>query len=189
VLSVSFILALAIEIASFTALSRHVFSQRPILQVSEMNPIEAEIFKKPEIHEHLTEVKPVVKMRAPEPVLSKRVDVGRALRKDQPSNLDQSNQTDSAPPLPASHGPLVVSSASPKLPSYLRDQNLKTSVLIEFVVGSDGLADPHLIGSSGNEELDQLALKSAHDWKFKSAIQDGKPVTSRVRLRINFEVQ
>ena len=104
--------------------------------------------------------------------------------------MESENQTRSeAAPVVLTHGPVVSYSPSPQLPSYLKDQNLKTTVLIEFVITALGSARPSLIGSSGNEELDALALTTARSWIFKPAFKDGKPIDGKVRLRINFDVQ
>jgi TonB family protein len=190
ILRYSFVAAIVVELGALAALTAH-FSMKPApVAVVSMAPIEATIFEKP--HEaHLSEEKPVHAKRAaaPEPIISKTPSVGKEAAKAAPLNLPTENVVDNSKPAITSHGPVVVSSVSPKLPSYLKDQNLKTSVLIEFVVGSDGSSTPHLLGSSGNEELDAIALKSAEQWHFNPAVKDNQPVTSKVRLRINFEVQ
>jgi len=103
---------------------------------------------------------------------------------------EQQNQTVAgAPPQVLTRGPQVESAPAPKLPSYLKNQNLKTSVLIEFLVTASGVSTPSLIGSSGNEEVDRLAAKgrSAMDLHGR-ALNEGKIDRRKVRLRINFEV-
>jgi TonB family protein len=104
--------------------------------------------------------------------------------------MNAPNQTVASPATPAlTRGPLVQYSPAPKLPSYLKNQNLKSSVLIEFLVSAKGSTIPSLIGTSGNEELDALALKTAKTWLFQPALQNGQAVDSKVRLRINFEIE
>ncbi len=93
-----------------------------------------------------------------------------------------------APVKPATHGPIVLVSPSPIIPVYLRDKPFKSSVVIEFSVSEDGSAHPRLLGSSDNEELDQIALKAAKKWQFDPAVKDNKPLASKIRLRIMFEV-
>jgi TonB family protein len=102
--------------------------------------------------------------------------------------FEQKNVTVNEAPPPATHGPMVEFSPAPKLPNYLRSQNLKTYVLIEFLISQAGQVLPRLLNSSGNEELDALALKAAGTWIIRPAIKDGNPVDSKIRLRINFEV-
>ena len=188
VLMASFIAAFAIEAAVLLVLSHHVVEKVPMN--SAPPPIEAEIFEKPAEQSHLSEEKPKVRVvQKAEPVLSKRVDMGKAATAEEVNKaLQDQNQTEAAKPAPVSHGPVVISSDAPKLPSYLRDQNLKTNVLIEFMIAADGKVEAHLLGTSGNEELDALALRAARDWKFNPAVQNNQPIASKVRLRINFEV-
>jgi protein TonB len=49
--------------------------------------------------------------------------------------------------------------------------------------------DVKIIKSSGNDELDSVALDAAKKWRFKPATRDGQPIESRVILHIEFEVQ
>ncbi len=188
-LVLSFVAALLILSSVLFTLSHNSKTLSPVA-TAPIEPIEAQIFETPRPESHLTEVKKAVVARAarPEPVLSKAPNVGR--QDDSKSEaLEEKNETVPQRPEITSHGPIVLSSPAPKLPSYLRNQNLKTTVLIEFVINSDGSFVPHLIGASGNDELDALALKSVRNWRFNPAIDANKPVPSKVRLRINFEVE
>ena len=152
--------------------------------------LEAEILKAPSPPTHLSEAKKTTsRPAAPEKKINTTVSAKSAAAPLNAADLSQQNQTtEAAPNVRATHGPAVLDSTIPKLPSYLRDQNLKTSVLIEFTIQPDGAATPHLIGSSGNEELDALALKAARQWRFSPASENGNHIQSQVRLRINFQV-
>ena len=191
ILRYAFIGAFAVELLVIAGLSARFASHESPAVVASSAPIEATIFEKP--HEaHLSEEKPVHAKRAaamPEPVVSKTPSVGKEAAKAAPLSLPTENVVDSSKPAIVSHGPMVVSSVSPKIPNYLKDQNLKTSVLIEFVVGADGSSSPHLLSSSGNEELDAIAVKSASQWRFNPAVKDNQAVPAKVRIRINFEVE
>ncbi len=85
-------------------------------------------------------------------------------------------------------GDLPVSSPAPVIPNHLRDQKLKTSVVIEFLITAQGQVTPRLLDSSGNDELDVIAFKTDSLWKFKPAAQDNVPIDPKTRLRILFEV-
>ena len=148
--------------------------------------VEAEIVQMPE-QAHLVEEKKVAAPSPKEAAISKRVGVGRKAKPGENTVTDQ-NVTQAAPPIPASHGPVVISSPSPKIPSYLQDRNLKASVVIDFAIAADGSSSPRLVGSSGNEELDALAIASAKRWQFRPAEKDHQAIYSKIRLRINFEV-
>ena len=62
-------------------------------------------------------------------------------------------------------------------------------MVAEFTVGKDGApAQVQIVRSSGNPELDRLALDTARKWRFKPATRDGQPIESVVRLHIQFQV-
>ncbi len=104
--------------------------------------------------------------------------------KAEPQNVVQSSHLH----LSATHGPIAVHQPSPTIPEYLRNEEFKTSVLIEFLVTAQGAVTPRLLESSGNEELDVLALNAARLWQFRPAEEDHRAIDSRVKLRMIFEV-
>lgn len=149
--------------------------------------VEAQIFEVPKEAPHLTEEKPVP-VPHHETVLSKVVNQGRQPKPGENQNEDK-NQTESGAPVAPTHGPVAVFSPSPAIPEYLRNQNLNTSVVIDFYVSAQGATTPRLVNSSGNEELDAIAIATAKRWQFRPAEKDHKPIDAKVRLRILFEVK
>ena len=99
------------------------------------------------------------------------------------------NITVKGKPLSPTHGPVLVESPAPVIPEYLKNQDLNTKVVIEFTVLASGEAKPRLLVSSGNEELDQIALTAAKKWKFYPAENNHQAISASVRLRILFEVK
>jgi TonB family protein len=108
--------------------------------------------------------------------------------KEPPKKTEEQNQVDQGPDLGPTHGPVALYAPAPVIPQYLRDQNLKTSVVIEFLISAQGLVTTRLLDSSGTEELDAIALNTVSKWKFKPAAQNNAPIDSKTRLRILFEV-
>ena len=108
-------------------------------------------------------------------------------KKETPKAIEQ-NQVNSCPDLGPTPGPVAFYAPAPVIPTYLRNQNLKTSVVIEFLITAQAAVTPRLLESSGNDELDAIALKCASKWQFKPAAQDNVPVDSKTRLSILFEV-
>jgi TonB family protein len=109
-------------------------------------------------------------------------------KKETPKTAEPQNQVEAGPSLGPTHGPVAFYAPAPVIPNYLRDQNLKTSVVIEFLITAQGAVTPRLLDSSGNDELDAIALKTASKWQFKPASKDNVPIDSKTRLRILFEV-
>lgn len=112
----------------------------------------------------------------------------RVKRKETVKKTETQNQVNQGPDLGPTHGPVALYAPSPVIPIYLRDQKLKTSVVIEFLITAQGLVTPRLLESSGTPELDSIALSTVAKWKFKPAAKDNVPIDSKTRLRILFEV-
>ena len=150
--------------------------------------IEAQVFQPPPEAHLMEEKKIAIPSPHPEATLSKVPNQGKKSKSEE-NKVQEENQTDSGTSLAPTHGPVAVFSPPPTIPSYLREKELNASVVIDFFVTAQGTVTPRLVGSSGNEELDAIALGAVKKWQFRSAEQDHKPVDSKVRLRIVFEVK
>ena len=156
---------------------------QPTIGLDASKFIEAQVFQIPK-ESHLMEEKKVSAPKPKEVAISKKVGEGKKAE----AKPEEENQTDSGPKMAANHGPVAIVAPLPEIPAYLRDKDISASVVIEFLVNNQGAATPRLIGSSGNEELDAIALRTVTQWQFKPAEQDHKPIDAKVRLRINFQV-
>ncbi|HLK58624.1 MAG TPA: energy transducer TonB [Chthonomonadaceae bacterium] len=100
------------------------------------------------------------------------------------------------PPMPPvqPHEPVfteavATSQPQPTLPDDLRTEALDKTFVAEFTVGTDGMpAEIQVAQSTGNKDLDRLALDTAKRWRFKPATRDGQPIESHIRLHIEFQV-
>ena len=146
--------------------------------------IEAEVFQPRQ--SHLTEEK-IAAPKVPEAVLSKVPDQGK--KPENKAKLDEENQTQAGPPLTPTHGPVATVTPLPTIPEFLRTADLNVSAVIDFFVSAQGGVTPRLVGSTGNEELDAIAIGTAKRWQFRPAEQNHKPIDSKVRLRILFQVR
>lgn len=79
--------------------------------------------------------------------------------------------------------------AQPDIPDELRQEQFKSYVRARVVVHADGSFDASLRGSSGNSQIDDLALSALKRWKWKPALKDGEPFESTQYFRFDFEVQ
>ena len=61
-------------------------------------------------------------------------------------------------------------------------------VLIVDVAADGSVAAAKIDRSAGNARLDEAALQAVSTWRFKPAMQDGKPVPSQVRVPVDFEL-
>lgn len=187
----SAITAFFLEAALVTAIGwhEHWLSHPQKSGKDETSFIEAQVYQIPS-QAHLVEEKKAPQKVAPKPEQTLSKTPGKGTPSKTPSHpLDEQNQTVSGPKMAPTHGPVAVYSPPPTIPSYLQDKEIKTHVVIDFYISTQGVATPRLAGSSGNEELDAIALQAVKKWIFRPAEKDGKPIDSKVRLRIVFVVQ
>ncbi|MDR3607543.1 MAG: TonB family protein [Oligoflexia bacterium] len=151
--------------------------------------IETEMVQLPKEAPALQEEKPVAAApKAAEPVLSKVPHQGRETKPNEKPLEEQNQTTSTRTQLGPTHGPVAVYSPSPVIPSYLQNADLHTSAVLDFYITAQGGVMPKLIRSSGNEELDAIAINTAKKWQFRPAEKDHQPIDSKVRLRIQFDV-
>lgn len=150
--------------------------------------IQAEMVQMPPVAHLVDQSKPVSVAHHHEVALSKNPSRGRKAKPNE-KLLDEKNQTEGGPQYGPTHGPIALYTPAPVIPSYLQDDYLKASVVIEFMISSTGAATPRLIDSSSNDQLDAIALETVEKWKFRPAEKNHMPIDSKVRLRIEFEVQ
>lgn len=91
-------------------------------------------------------------------------------------------------PAPVPVDPQVVYDPKPTIPSDLLGSDLNTNFWALFTINPDGTTDVKMLQSTGNQELDEIAMQCAKEWKFKPATLDGKPVESYERLDVQFQV-
>lgn len=177
-------IALAIELSFFIALG---LGHLPIFR----NPfdsaqyVDAQILQLPP-DTHLTGV--TATKDDDEIVFNPKRRHPKPIQKKEPPKQPEQNQVNAGPDLGPTHGPVALYSPAPVIPAYLRNQNLKTNVVIEFFISAQGQVTPRLLDSSGNDELDSIALATVKKWQFKPAASNNVPIDSKTRLRIVFEV-
>ncbi len=95
----------------------------------------------------------------------------------------------STAPIYTAAEPMDEHQPQPTIPDDLRSEALDRACIVEFVVGTDGRpTSVHITASSNNQQLDQLALQAARQWRFRPATRDGRPVEGKVRLHLEFQV-
>lgn len=97
-------------------------------------------------------------------------------------------------PTPAPHVPVFTQVAQtfapqPTIPDELRAQAIDKTVIVEITVDENGnTTNVKLTQSTGNDDLDRIAIDTPRKWKFRPATRDGQPVESKVRLHVEFQV-
>jgi protein TonB len=60
--------------------------------------------------------------------------------------------------------------------------------VVRFTIGTDGAATPELEESTPDPQINRLLLDTFRRWRFFPAMQEGKPVTSTLVLRVPITV-
>jgi TonB family protein len=84
--------------------------------------------------------------------------------------------------------PQVVKRVNPEYPWALRLNGNKGDVVLEFVVDSTGEVRNPTIIQSTHPEFEAPAIEALMKWKFKPAVVDGRPVNTRMRQPIHFDL-
>ena len=76
-----------------------------------------------------------------------------------------------------------------KMPDDLRRNGGKTFVRVEIEVSADGRTSIQLLTSSGSSDFDAQIQQRLSDWQWEPAVQNGRPVASKQRYKLEFEVE
>jgi len=95
-----------------------------------------------------------------------------------------------APPKPAgeTRAAKVIAPAAPEYPLQAARNQTSGYAVVEFTVSADGaVQEPHIVDSSPRRVFDSAAIQAVRRSKFEPALQNGQPVSSVVRRRIDFK--
>jgi TonB family protein len=77
--------------------------------------------------------------------------------------------------------------APPKYPADAAANRITGKVVLIVDVAADGsVTDARVEKSEPAGVFDQASLDAVKNWKFKPAVENGKPVAGRVRVPVNF---
>jgi TonB family protein len=76
----------------------------------------------------------------------------------------------------------------PKYPEKARKAHDRGVVLVDLVVGTDGLTRDVKIAHSVTPALDQAAIDTVKQWKFTPAAKDGHPVAVQITVEVSFKL-
>ncbi len=73
-------------------------------------------------------------------------------------------------------------------PEKERKAGHEGTVMLSFVVGTDGAAHDIRVASSLSPEFDAAAVECVKTWKFSPATKNGKPVTAQIAIQVDFHL-
>lgn len=84
--------------------------------------------------------------------------------------------------------PILISRSDPSVPARLREDNKVLSVIVVFVVDTQGVVGKtHILRSSDNSEFDAIIAANIGEWRFAPAIKKGKPVRCMVQQLVRVQ--
>jgi len=91
-------------------------------------------------------------------------------------------------PQPCATAPHPIYTPDPEYSDKARKKKKNGTVILETVVGTDGLThNIHILQPLGYG-LDEQAVKALGQWKFEPATRDGQPVPVLLQIEMNFRL-
>ena len=84
--------------------------------------------------------------------------------------------------------PVVIHQVEPQYTYQARAAKLSGNVLVNFVVDTQGVPQNVRVIRGFDNGLDQKAVEAVRQYRFKPAIQDGKPVAVQLNIEIRFQI-
>jgi len=77
----------------------------------------------------------------------------------------------------------------PDYPEKARKAHQRGNVILQLVVGTDGLPSDVKVDRSGlTPELEKAAIDAVKHWKFTPAARDGHPVAALIKVEVSFKL-
>lgn len=97
--------------------------------------------------------------------------------------------SDKNPPPCYDKPPTIVHHSAPEYPKNTRKIKGQDSVVLDLIVGRDGLGhDVHVLTSLG-PGFDEEAIKAVKQWIYRPATSEGKPVAAEISVQIVFRLR
>lgn len=112
-------------------------------------------------------------------------------RRDTPATVKSERRTTMARATSRSSAPEpIAGNPLPEYPAVALRHGEGGQVVLQVRIDENGLPiEVDVARRSGSRELDRAAIQAVREWRFKPAIQNGKPVSSVVELPVDFKPQ
>lgn len=84
--------------------------------------------------------------------------------------------------------PEVIYKVDPEFSEEARKAKVAGNVLVYLWVGADGKPSHVRVARGIGMGLDQKAVEAVQQWRFKPAMENGKPVTVELNIEVNFQI-
>ncbi len=86
------------------------------------------------------------------------------------------------------NAPHAIYSPDPDYPDKERKARHKGTVLVDLVVGVDGLPRDLKISRTLSKDFDRAAMDAVKKWKFSPATKGGNPVAAEIMVEVTFNL-
>jgi TonB family protein len=105
------------------------------------------------------------------------------------SVLGARQPSESRGPLPPGAAPpVLISKQDPVYTQAARDAKIQGDVLLSVEIDPEGIPRNMQVARSLDPGLDQRAIEAVSKWRFRPGMKDGKPVSVRVHIEVNFRL-
>ena len=84
--------------------------------------------------------------------------------------------------------PRVIFMPDPPYSEKARKKKIQGVILLSITVGVDGNVHNVTVGKGLGYGLDEKAVETVSQWKFKPALKDGEPVEKEIKVEVNFRL-
>ena len=84
--------------------------------------------------------------------------------------------------------PKLISRADPEYSEKARKQKINGTILIGFIVDTNGVPTHIQVEKGLGFGLDEKAVEAVSKYRFKPATEDGKPVEAELKIEVNFQI-
>ncbi len=85
--------------------------------------------------------------------------------------------------------PKAMKQAVPRYPLEMRRQKISGEVVVSYVVDEKGRVRDVTVVRSSHKEFEEAAVECVEKWTYTPALEDGKPVETRMRMPIVFNLR
>ncbi len=86
-------------------------------------------------------------------------------------------------------GPRAKYAPDPSYPEDERHARHEGTVVLDVIVGSDGLPRDVEVSRTLSPEFDQAAILAVKNWRFTPATRDGKPIAVGIHVQVAFRLR
>ena len=90
---------------------------------------------------------------------------------------------------PSTDVPVPIRTVAPSYPAELKDSGVSGIVLLHVVVDEQGNVTQPKVEKSTNPAFERPALEAVSKWRFRPAMQAGKPISWKVAVPIKFSTE